>query len=504
MLYDVLIIAAFRKPTFRTAISPLYRIEEPFDSPPLHIAAGIENAGFTVQYLPLQNLFNGYDEKQDFDNLIKILTSYLAKIVIFSSDNFIPSRSTATLFGIQIISKLLKQINKSVYIGLTGRLATTLKDRLFDRVEELDFLVLGEAELIIGGIVEQIWNSSDKHSITHPNVMFKWHNPIERNSVLPAYIEDVDQIPIPAFHLLKSTIGYLTHTRDRKINNIPFSIRTSLGCKFSCLFCAGVPNWRRYRMKSAIKVAEEADYFIKHLGQIGRISFLEDEIFTFHEDHVKKMTKIFMQRNIKLDGLYTHSTLLTKDIISSLVPITDRVFLGLDSADDFVLKKMGKGQKLETVLNAIEMARSTSLRVHLEWIIGSPYETVDTLIKTLGSIYTLLTTGAVETINTYVYCPHPGTTYAKNCHQHGLAIVGDLEEMQESGGYPTSNNKYLTRNQIYSAYLMSQIIIGEALQYRHYNGVTQKIKRPNYLEMRKLFDLIKSDNKEVVTCISSA
>ncbi|WP_222706539.1 hypothetical protein, partial [Geobacillus sp. AYS3] len=47
---------------------------------------------------------------------------------------------------------------------------------------------------------------------------------------------------------------------------IPFSIRTSLGCKFKCKFCSGVPNWLNYRKKSRTRIEKELESFDKHVG----------------------------------------------------------------------------------------------------------------------------------------------------------------------------------------------------------------------------------------------
>ncbi|PDM38862.1 MULTISPECIES: radical SAM protein [unclassified Geobacillus] len=202
------------------------------------------------------------------------------------------------------------------------------------------------------------------------------------------------------------------------------------------------------------------------------------------------MTEVFKKKKIFLDGLYTHSTLLTPDIAHMLQQVTNKVYLGLDNADDNILKKMGKGQKLDTVLKAIEIAKKAHLKVHLEWIIGTPEETVDSLITSLGAIFNLLMTGAVEDINSYVYCPHPGTEYAENHTKYDLYIIEDFEGMQESGGYPAFETPYLSRNQVFAAYLMSQLVIAETKLAREMYGPKSKVRPPNREELKQLFEKI--------------
>lgn len=488
---DVLVLSPFRRPVFRTAISPMYPLEEPWDSPPLLIAGEIESAGFEVRYLPLQNIYTSFDEKEDVPQLKTILSQYKTRIVLFSSDHFIASRSTATLYGIRIVSTLIKEKDSLSYIGMTGRLATTVREKLFKLVKNLDFLVVGEAETVIGKVISKIMTGGLSDIIKHENVISKEQiNSQELNKVISAKIEDLDKMALPAYHLIPPILTLFERIRKRPLINIPFSIRTSLGCKFKCKFCAGIPNWQDYRKKKNYRVAAEIDYLFKNLSGIARLAFFEDEIFTLDENHVRQVSELLIQRNIKLDGIYTHSSLLTSAVAELLLPMTNKVFMGLDNADDNILKKMGKAQSLDSVLNAVKIARDANLKVHLEWIIGTPDETIDSLITSLNAIFNLLITGTVDSINSYIFCPHPGTEYEKKQAYYQMKIRENFEFMQESGGFPASAHLHLTRNQIFSAYLMSQIVIAEAIQSRKHNGHSVEARRPNRLALHQIFKQI--------------
>jgi radical SAM superfamily enzyme YgiQ (UPF0313 family) len=150
---------------------------------------------------------------------------------------------------------------------------------------------------------------------------------------------------------------------------------------------------------------------------------------------------------------------------------------------------MGKGQRLETVLAAVGRAHAVGLETHLEWIIGTPLETVDTLVTSLHAIFTLLATGSVESINTYVYCPHPGTEYAENAAEYQLT-VHEAFDMLESGGYPASSTSRLSRNQVFTAYLMSQLMIGEVTATRQDAGRATVPRPPVREALTRLFTQI--------------
>ncbi|MGR5963266.1 hypothetical protein ACT7DN_31390 [Bacillus paranthracis] len=290
---DVLVLAPFRRAVFRNAVSSLYPFIEPIDSPPLLVAGAIQSKGLGVNYFPLINLFNGYNEETDYPKLYELLKNNPSKMVVFSADNFIPSRSTASVYGIRTISRILRDINPRVIVGVTGRMATVLKEKLYKIVPELDFSIIGEPEEVIGDIAAEILinglGATDK----------KFNSLLTKNNVnkvpVPAMVMDLENMALPAYELLEHTFEIYEDLTGIKPKNIPFSIRTTLGCKFRCRFCSGVPNWLNYRKKSPERIDKEIKRLKRSLGEIATISFLEDEIFTKDIEHVKKSNK-YIQR----------------------------------------------------------------------------------------------------------------------------------------------------------------------------------------------------------------
>lgn len=478
---DVLVISPFRRPDFRHAVSPSHPFEEPLDSPPFVAAAASEGAGFSTAVLALQNVFSGFDQQSDLDELHAIVGGFDPQLVLFSSDHFIASRSTATAYGIELAAGLLRRDGDPL-IGVTGRLATTAGISLLHTVPELDFVVIGEAEQVLGDVITVALSKGPAGLAEHPNVLTR----DDAVAPQPAFIAVPDDLPVPAFHLAAPSVQLLLDRRALQSETVSFSLRTSYGCKFRCRFCAGVPHWTDYRTKSASRIAAEIDHLYQSLPGVARLSFLEDEIATRHATHVRDLARVLHQRHIRLDGVYTHATLLSDEVANLLAPVVDRVFLGLDNPHDGALREMRKGQSLSTVLTAARRARSAGLGVHLEWIIGSPEDTVDTLITSLHGIFSLLLTGAVDSINTYVYCPHPGTEYAMNAQEHGLKVHSTFD-MLESGGYPASSTPRLSRNQAFAAYLMSQVLIAEAADARRQLGPGRLPRPPVRAELERLF-----------------
>lgn len=484
---DVLVIAPFRRPTFRKAISSAYPVMEPWDSPPLILAGALEAAGLHVGYLALQNLFDAWDEASDLPRLTGLLTASPARMVIFAADHFIASRSTASIFGIRTVSRLVRQLTPACVIGVTGRLATTAGRLLLAEPDLCDFVVHGEAEAVIGHIAPAVLEGGIREA--HHASLVTRESVSRDEQPAAAVAESLDKVAPPAWHLLAPSIA-AWDTIPGSSRRIPFSLRTSAGCRFQCRFCAGVPNWLNYRTKSPERVALEIDDLVSATGGRAHLSFLEDEVFSRDPAHVERIAPVFRERRLVVDGVYTHSSMLSKPVAEDLATMARRVYLGLDNADDLVLRDMRKGQRFDTVLSAVQVARAAGLGVHLEWIVGSPPETVDTLITTLNAIVSLLATGTVDNVNTYVYCPHPGTEYAERAEAFDLRLIGDFEGMQESGGYPASESTALTSQQVFAAYLMSQLVIAEVSTARRLGGANPTVGASSRQELHRLFQMI--------------
>lgn len=485
---DVMVITPFRRPTFRGAISSWYPGEEPWDSPPFSVAGTLEAAGLDVGVLTLQTIFPAFHEPSDTPVLRSMLASTPAKVALFVSDPLVASRSTATTYGMRIVTEVLNTLDHDPLAGVCGRLATTAWAKLFDLLPALDFAVLGEAEAVVADVVSTLLARGLPALSSHASVMTRSRLEHGPGSIEYARIADPDACALPAYHLAQASLDQYAVQRPPAAA-VPFSLRTSYGCRFRCRFCAGVPHWRDYRRKSPARVDTELRLLKAATGGQARLAFLEDEIFTVDPDHVRGIAGVLADHGVLLDGLYTHASVLTPTIAEDLRPITQQVFLGLDNAEDRVLRHMRKGQLLDTVLQAVQAAAAAGLAVHLEWIIGSPAETPESLATSLIAMFNLLQTGVVESINTYVYCPHPGTEYAEQADAFDIEIVEGLENIQESGGYPAAEIPSLTRSQVFTAYLLSQLVIQETLTARASGGPTTHVAASNRDELLRILSL---------------
>ena len=479
---EVLVIVPFRKPTFRQCVSGFYHLDEPIDSQPLVLCAGIRKSGYNVACLPFQNMFPSFNEQRDTHVIEELLLKYNPKVVLFSGDNFVASSSTAGIFGIRVISKILRNINLETRIGVVGRLATVLQWKLFDLLPDLDFFVAGESETIIGSVIGSLIGS-DKDVAQFIGLRVS-----RKNQKLPChFIENVDEIPSPDFALIKDMIKLLK--RFRGINSrLSLSLRTSYGCVFKCNYCAGIPGWNKYRLRSKKMIERDVATFVNEASQYAELAFLEDEVFSLNVEHVREVCDVLKKYSLKIDALYTHVSLLNEEILALFAPVVKKVCIGFETCNVNLLKAMNKRYSLDECMSKIILIKQYGIKIHLELMIGIPGETVDDVLRDINFIYNLLISGLIDDVNTYVFCIHPGTEVWTNPQNYGIDFSENYDDTEESGGYPPFDTPQLSSKQIFVAYLISQLAIAEAKYYVKDCGFLKFIGKPNFYFWKDLFE----------------
>lgn len=483
---SILIIQPFRKPKFRDIIVKNYPYWEVINTNPLQLAAVLEQGGYNVDFLNTQNIFKSFDSTE-ISKLHKLLSNYTPKVLIIHTDYYMANSSTASFFSIKLISKYYKSVNKNIKIILVGRNGLALGSKVFNIDSNIDIVVKGECEEFICQLIKGI---DDENISNIPNIFYKNKDEVIENSGV-GQIKDIDSLPTVAFHLLKENVKIIEKETGMLMKEVPISIRTSFGCPMNCNFCGGISNWNDYHFKSKEVIEKEIKYFNEVFGEKGQIYFLTDEIFVYNYNHVSDMVSVFKKNNVRLKGLFAHTRFFNEDAAKKINEITDCVVFGAENCCDEILRTSNKNQKFQDILNAIDIAKNNNLHVSLEWMVGLPGENIKTAIKNLNTIFNLLVKNKVDDINTYVFCAHPNTKFYNECKNYKININGSFDDMLEEGGYPTSSLDSLNTNQIYIYYLLSQLIIKEALYLRGVISSDYIPDKPNMENFEELFNKIK-------------
>jgi len=216
-------------------------------------------------------------------------------------------------------------------------------------------------------------------------------------------VKDVDSLPAPARHLLK-TDRYLMGTLEGTKRYT--TIATSRGCPFKCIFCSTDVFGHRLRKRSPEKVITEIREIMERFG-IHHFYFL-DETMTLDRAHFMRVCELIIREGLKItfEGS-TRANLVDEDIIRTMRKAgLIRISFGLESVDENIRRTMRKEVPLQAYLKANCLTNKYGIETLNSCMIGLPGETVETICKTLRF---LRESKEIKQANVSIAVPYPGT-----------------------------------------------------------------------------------------------
>lgn len=193
-------------------------------------------------------------------------------------------------------------------------------------------------------------------------------------------VSELDRVPFPARDLFDHR-RYLAHWR-RRFGTATTTVMTTRGCPFHCEFCSNAVFGTSYRAHSAERVVDEVEDALSY--GYGRIHFADD-VFTLDGGRLLAICDEIRRRGLR----FQWECLGRVDSIDHQLARAmrdagcDRIFFGIESGSDEVLRLMRKRISLEAAARAVATARAAGLKVGAFFILCYPGETDETVLATL-------------------------------------------------------------------------------------------------------------------------
>ncbi len=199
---------------------------------------------------------------------------------------------------------------------------------------------------------------------------------------------DLDAIPFPAHHLFKieryTNLNPLTDGLNP--NARAYTIVTSRGCPYKCIYCSKPITGHTWRPRSVADVIAEWRWLVEDLGatEIG----VTDDVWNLDRERAKELCRALIENNlnhvpwITIHGMKVNNTDLELFQLMKAAGCK-RVGFGVESGDDDVLRHIiKKGQTVEMARNAFRWAKQAGLQTMGFFIYGMPGETEETMERT--------------------------------------------------------------------------------------------------------------------------
>jgi radical SAM superfamily enzyme YgiQ (UPF0313 family) len=361
----------------------------------LSIASVLEASGYQIELMDLnyelnkQNI-NYSGNKKFYWDVTDIIRQKNLRILGFTT-------LSDSLFHTLKIAECYKKLFPKSIIILGGPQATFTDGEIIDTFPFIDIIVRGEGEetiLELMGALRLGRMLSNVKGITYrKNGFFK------RTEERPL-IENLDSLPMPAYHLLNEKI-----LRARS-----FSIDVGRGCPFLCKFCSTSPFWeRRFRIKSTGRVIKEIAY-LKEKFRAYNVSFTHD-LFTLDRKWVKEFCTTLIREGIKI-GWDCSARIDTVD--TELINLMSKsgcysIFFGIETGSQKIQRIIGKNLKLSELQSKVHVVIGKNIDPILSFIAGFPEEDLDDLEATLNIFLSLYVQDGHPSLN--ILAPIPGSEY---------------------------------------------------------------------------------------------
>lgn len=340
------------------------------------------------------------------------------------------------------IAKIVKKINPHCIIVFGGRHPTAIPDETL-KIDEVDIVVRGEGELtfrelIIKGSPENVEGVSYK---SNGKII---HNPDRE------LIKDLDKIRYPARSLTKNNRYKMFTMRFE-------TVQTSRGCPYSCKFCyTPIFNKGLWRPRSVENIILE----LKMISQDRKITdiFFIDDNFAANTERIEKLCEriIESKENKEINDFKFIAQTRVDSIVKSPQMVEKMakagfftVFIGIESANEEILKDIRKGFTFKTVLKALKILHEKNIIIIGNVIIGIDLNSTEKdLIKEIN----LMKKIDVDGLNFTILIPFPGTPILKELEEKNLVITKDW-------------SKYTYLNPVIKTYQLSPKKLQEILFY---------------------------------------
>ena len=295
-------------------------------------------------------------------------------------------------------------------ICLGGPYVTTIQEEIFKHTPA-DFAVLGEGEITFSELLFHLKGMRKLNEIN--GLMYRdGKGNVVRNKAREK-IGDLNKLPLPAYDIMPMD-KYPLHR-----------IVSSRGCPYACSWCNSSSIWdQTYRMADPTHMVNEIEFLIKNYGN--KIFVFGDNSFNIDLKRVDEFCDLLLKKKIKiLWSVSLRADILTQEIANKMKKAgCYNVAIGIESANNKILQKMGKGATIEKVSEGIRMLKKAGIEIMSQYVIGSPGDTLETVKETIA----FAKQSGCDYTNFYTVLPFKGTPQWNYVTNHGELLCDEIHD----------------------------------------------------------------------------
>lgn len=239
-----------------------------------------------------------------------------------------------------------------------------------------EVVVMGEGEVTLIDLIEHIREGRELDGVL--GIAFIKNGRTKINPPRPL-IEDVDSIPMPAYHLFNIEHYRLLRQPNCDRTDFIMPVLSGRGCTFTCNFCYRMD--KGFRGRSNESILEE----IRYLQENYRITYIafSDELLMSSISRTMSLCNAIIESGLKFKWFCNGRLNYAKPKVLELMKKAGCVFInyGIESFDDEMLKVMNKVLTTKQIEEGIQHTLDAGISPGFNIIFGNIGETREVLMK---------------------------------------------------------------------------------------------------------------------------
>ncbi len=289
------------------------------------------------------------------------------------------------IWNIELVKLLLPLVHKMLpncTIICGGPEVSYATREFMQEVPVVDYVVRGEGEESFYQLVKALYKHTPNSDINIRGIAKRngngnGNNDIDENFAVT--VANLDEIPFPY--------------DDEDIENLKDRIiyyESSRGCPYSCKYCLSCAT-RGVRYRSLDKVFAELSYFIRH--NVRQVKFV-DRTFNADKKHYLPILKFIAQQNCRTNFHFEivahHIDEEIKDVLKQMPKGRIQFEIGIQSTNLQTLGQISRANPWQEMTNNIKTIMAyKNIHLHVDLIIGLPYEGIESFAKSFNDVYAL-------------------------------------------------------------------------------------------------------------------
>ncbi len=293
----------------------------------------------------------------------------------------------------------------------------------FLKKTKADTVVIGEGEITIIELLEALKGKREMSSV-NGIAFLKNGKCIKTPKRAP--IQNVDDIPLPAWDLFPIDHYALFREAHIKKSERYMIVLSGRGCTFKCNFCYRMVEG--YRPRSPEGILEEIQILHKDYG-ISYIDF-EDELLMTSVKRISELCEAFLKSKLKFRWFCNGRLNYAKPDTLKLMKEAGCIFInyGIESLDEKALRAMNKALTTRQIISGVENTLAAGISPGLNIIFGNIGETAESL--KLGVDFLLKYDDHAQMRTIRPVTPYPGSPLYYHAIEKGL--LKDCEDFYEN------------------------------------------------------------------------